>query len=159
MPTNLYGPGDNYHPQNSHVVPALIRRIHEAKINNQKQVDIWGTGKPMREFMFIEDMAEACIYLHSLKFNLYKQHISPMVSHVNIGTGQDITIHDLAHLIKDTVGYLGDLIFDESKPDGTPRKLLDVSLLSALGWRAKISLQLGLQMTYASFLDDKNLRD
>ena len=158
MPTNLYGPGDNYHIQNSHVVPALIRRIHEAKINNLKKVCIWGTGKPMREFMFIEDMAEACIYLHSLKSDVFKEQVSPMVSHVNIGTGQDITIHDLAYLIKDTVGYFGDLVFDETKPDGTPRKLLDVSLLTALGWKAKISLQVGLQMTYDSFLEDKNVR-
>ena len=104
--TNLYGPGDNYHIQNSHVVPALIRRIHEAKINNLKQVCIWGTGKPMREFMFIEDMAEACIYLHNLKADVFKEQVSPMVSHVNIGTGHDITIHDLAYLIKETVGYL-----------------------------------------------------
>lgn len=151
MPTNLYGPGDNYHPENSHVLPALIRRFHEAKINNLKEINVWGSGKPRREFLFVDDMAEASLFIHNMDRALYAKQTNPMLSHINIGSGIDVTIADLAEKIKDVVGYNGKVNFDLSKPDGTPRKLMDVSLISDLGWSSNVSLQSGLNKTYADF--------
>jgi GDP-L-fucose synthase len=144
MPTNLYGFNDNYHPENSHVLPALIRRFHEAKINNAPQVTIWGSGSPLREFLFADDLAEACYYL--------MQHYDEP-SLINIGTGEDISIKDLALLIKKVIGYEGALTFDSSKPDGTPRKLMDVSKLHKLGWKHKVELEQGIKLAYEDFLD------
>jgi GDP-L-fucose synthase len=145
MPTNLYGYNDNYHPENSHVLPALIRRLHEAKINNAAEVTIWGSGTPRREFLFADDLAEACFFL----MNNYNEK-----ELINIGTGQDLTIHELALLIKSVVGFEGKLVFDTSKPDGTPRKLLDVSKLHNLGWSHNTSLDAGLKLTYINFLNN-----
>lgn len=143
MPTNLYGINDNYHPENSHVLPALIRKFHEAKVNNSPTVNIWGSGKPLREFMFADDLADACVFLmenyNDLQF-------------VNIGVGEDISIRELAELIKEVVGFQGDLEFDSSKPDGTPRKLMDVSKLTSLGWKAKTNLKEGIKLAYEDFL-------
>lgn len=139
MPTNLYGPGDNYHPENSHVLPALIRRFHEAKEQNLPQVVIWGTGSPLREFLFVEDLADACVYL--------MDHYTGNET-INIGTGKDLSIRDLAMLVKDVVGYEGELTFDTSKPDGTPRKLLEVSKLMGLGWGYQTELRDGIEKTY-----------
>lgn len=143
MPTNLYGYNDNYHPQNSHVLPALIRRFHEAKANDMPSVTIWGTGSPMREFLFADDLAEACFYLMQ---NYDEEGL------VNIGTGQDITIKDLALLVKKITGYQGEILFDTSKPDGTPRKLMDVSKLHSKGWKHKIELEEGIKLAYQDFL-------
>lgn len=154
MPTNLYGPGDNYHPENSHVIPALLRRFHEARITGASEVVIWGSGKPMREFLYVDDMAAASVFVMNLAPDVYAAHTDPMHSHINVGTGQDVTIADLAHLVGRTVGYRGDIVFDASKPDGTPRKLLDVSKLSALGWRASTPLAEGLQRAYAAYLEE-----
>jgi GDP-L-fucose synthase len=153
MPTNLYGPGDNYHPENSHVVPALIRRFHEAKVCNADEVVVWGTGSPRREFLYVDDMAEACIFLHNLEADEISEYTSPMRSHINIGTGIDITIRELADAVSKTVGYKGKIIFDSSKPDGTERKLLDVNLLSQIGYVAPTKLGLGLELAYADFLE------
>lgn len=143
MPTNLYGINDNYHPENSHVLPALIRKFHEAKVNNSPTVNIWGSGKPLREFMFADDLADACVFLmenyNDLQF-------------VNIGVGEDISIRELAELIKEVVGFQGELDFDSSKPDGTPRKLMDVSKLTSLGWKAKTNLKEGIKLAYEDFL-------
>ncbi len=143
MPTNLYGINDNYHPENSHVLPALIRKFHEAKVNNSPTVNIWGSGKPLREFMFADDLADACVFLmenyNDLQF-------------VNIGVGEDISIRELAELIKEVVGFQGELEFDSSKPDGTPRKLMDVSKLTSLGWKAKTNLKEGIKLAYEDFL-------
>jgi GDP-L-fucose synthase len=144
MPTNLYGINDNYHPQNSHVLPALIRRFHEAKINQLPEVIIWGTGTPLREFLFSDDLADACVFL----MNNYDEK-----QFVNIGIGEDLSIKDLAELIKDVIGYKGTISFDSSKPDGTPRKLMDVSKLHALGWKHQVSLREGIQLAYADFLE------
>jgi len=143
MPTNLYGINDNYHPQNSHVLPALIRRFHEAKVNNLDNVVIWGTGTPLREFLFSDDLADACVFL----MNNYDEK-----QFVNIGIGEDLSIKDLAELIKEVIGYEGNISFDSSKPDGTPRKLMDVSKLHALGWKHKINLREGIKLAYADFL-------
>lgn len=143
MPTNLYGINDNYHPQNSHVLPALIRRFHEAKVNNLDEVVIWGTGTPLREFLFSDDLADACVFL----MNNYNEK-----QFVNIGIGEDLSIKDLAGLIKEVIGYKGSISFDSSKPDGTPRKLMDVSKLHALGWKHKINLREGIKLAYADFL-------
>ena len=152
MPTNLYGPGDNYHPENSHVVPALIRRFHEAKENNLKEVIVWGTGTPMREFLYVDDMAEASLFVHNLDRNVLLKNTRPMMSHINVGTGADVTIKALSETIKDVVGFCGALVFDQTKPDGTPRKLMDVRLLSNLGWNASVSLKSGIESSYADFL-------
>lgn len=152
MPTNLYGPGDNYHPQNSHVLPALLQRFHEAKLEKLPSVKIWGTGKPYREFLYVDDLAEACIHLMNLEDHAYTDKISSMNSHVNIGTGVDISIKELAITIAQVVGYEGLVEFDITKPDGTLRKVLDVGLVNQLGWKSKVNLQVGLQMTYESFL-------
>jgi len=152
MPTNLYGPGDNYHPENSHVVPGLIRRFHEAKIKRLDEVVVWGTGKPMREFLFVDDMAAACIFIHDLEKSFFEKNIRKMQSHINIGAGVDITIKKLAYIIRDIVGYNGKITFDSTKPDGSPRKLMNVDLLKQLGWEAQTSLILGLEKSYEDFL-------
>jgi len=154
MPTNLYGPGDNFHIENSHVIPALIQRIHNAKTNDDPIVTIWGTGTPKREFLHVDDMAQACIYLMNLDKDILDQHVSQSCSHINVGTGEDVSIAELAEIIASTVGYKGTLEFDSSKPDGTPRKLLDVSKLKKLGWSSNISLQNGLDQTYHWFLNN-----
>ena len=156
MPTNLYGPGDNYHSENSHVIPALIRRFHEAKLANAPSVTVWGSGTPKREFLYSEDMADACVYLMSLpdeKFVplLGQDRNDGLPPLMNIGVGHDLTIRELAETVKDVVGYQGAIEFDTSKPDGTPRKLMDVSRLNAMGWRATTTLHAGLQQAYADF--------
>lgn len=151
MPTNLYGPGDNYHPENSHVIPALIRRFHEAKINHTQTVTIWGTGTPKREFLFVDDMAAACVHVMNLSKAVYDQHTQPMLSHINVGCGYDITIRDLAYAISEVVGFQGEILFDASKPNGTPQKLMDSSRINALGWHAKVELNEGLLLAYADF--------
>lgn len=151
MPTNLYGPGDNYHPENSHVIPALIRRFHEAKANLAPSVAIWGTGTPMREFLYVDDMATACVHVMNLPKSIYSQHTQPMLSHINVGSGHDVTIKDLAEMVGKVIGYQGEITFDSSKPDGTPRKLMDSSRLNALGWQAKIGLEQGLKLAYVDF--------
>ena len=156
MPTNLYGPGDNFHPVNSHVIPALLRRIHEAKIHHKPEVVIWGSGKAMREFMHVDDMASACVHVLTLPHKTYQAHTQPMLSHINIGTGLDCSIRELAETLKKIIGFRGDLVFDSSKPDGTLRKLLDVSLLNKLGWSHTISLEQGLTDTYRWFLEYEN---
>jgi GDP-L-fucose synthase len=152
MPTNLYGPGDNYHPENSHVIPALLRRFHEAVQAGVPEVVIWGSGTPMREFLHVDDMAEASVFVMFLNQHTYRAHTQSMLSHINVGTGVDCTIRELAETIAKVTGYQGRLMFDASKPDGTPRKLMDVSRLAALGWRARIGLIDGLRDTYEAFL-------
>ena len=152
MPTNLYGPGDNYHPENSHVIPALMRRFHEAKTNNSPSVAIWGTGTPRREFLYVDDMAAASVHVMNLDKAIYDQHTYPMLSHINVGCGYDVTIKELAAAVGKTVGYQGEITFDPSKPDGTPRKLMDSTHLNALGWQAKVGLDQGLATTYAAYL-------
>jgi GDP-L-fucose synthase len=152
MPTNLYGPGDNYHAENSHVIPGLLRRFHEAKESNAPEVPIWGTGTPMREFLYVDDMAEACLHVMDMDADTYSQNTQPMLSHINIGTGQDLSIRDLATAIGEVVGYQGRVAFDTSKPDGAPRKLMDVGRLHSLGWHARIGLRDGLALAYADFL-------
>ena len=152
MPTNLYGPGDNYHPENSHVIPALIRRFHEAKVNNKSEVVIWGTGTPRREFLYIDDMAQASIFVMQLDKGALDQNTSPMQSHINVGYGSDITIADLAKSVAEVVGYQGKIVFDASKPDGAPRKLMDSSKLVSLSWSPKISLLKGLESAYQDYL-------
>lgn len=151
MPTNLYGPGDNYHPENSHVIPALIRRFHEAKIANAPEVSIWGTGTPKREFLFVDDMAAASVFVMNLAKDVYDQHTSPMQSHINVGFGGDVTIAQLAQAVGSAVGYQGQIVFDSSKPDGAPRKWMDSSRLNQLGWHAQVDLQSGLKLAYADF--------
>ena len=157
MPTNLYGPGDNYHPENSHVVPALIRRLHEAKENKHDEVVVWGSGAPMREFLYVDDMADASLFVQSLDHTIYSENTEPMLSHINVGTGVDVTIKELAQTIKDVVGFGGELLFDTSKPDGTMRKLMDVSTLHRLGYVAPTSLRPGLELAYADFLKNSSL--
>jgi GDP-L-fucose synthase len=154
MPTNLYGPGDNYHPENSHVIPALIRRFHEAKINAAPTVSIWGSGTPRREFLYVDDMADACLHVMNLTRIEYDRHTTPMLSHINVGTGEDVTIREIAEVIRRTVGYQGDIAFDTGKPDGTPRKLLDVARLTALGWQPRMALEEGIKETYERFKED-----
>lgn len=153
MPTNLYGPNDNFHPQNSHVIPAMMRRFHEAKIANADEVVVWGSGKPMREFLHVDDMAAASVHVMDLDTAIYEANTQPMLSHINVGTGKDCTIRELAETMQRVVGFKGRLVFDTSKPDGTPRKLMDVSLLKALGWQAERTLEQGLKHTYQWFLD------
>ena len=152
MPTNLYGPGDNYHPENSHVIPALIRRFHEAKVSNEPEVVIWGTGTPRREFLFVDDMAAASVFVMELDKKIYDQHTKPMQRHINVGFGSDITIAELAKAVGDAVGYQGKISSDTSKPDGSPRKWMDSSRLNRLGWSAKTALQEGLALAYSDFL-------
>ena len=155
MPTNLYGPGDNFHPENSHVVPALIRRFHEAKLAGVDSVTIWGTGSPKREFLFVDDMADATIFVMRLDEVRFNEITEPTLSHINVGTGEDVTIRELAETIMRVVGFEGELHFDTSKPDGPPRKLLDVGLLDKLGWRYSVSLLQGLETAYQWFLDNE----
>ncbi len=154
MPTNLYGPGDNYHPENSHVIPALIRRFHEAKVNGTPSVVIWGSGTPRREFLFVDDMASACFFIMNLTKSLYDRHTLPMLSHINVGYGEDLTILELAETIARITGFKGRINFDPSKPDGAPRKLLDSSRINALGWKPVMDLKTGLQKTYEDFLSN-----
>ena len=154
MPTNLYGPGDNYHPENSHVVPALIRRFHEAKVKKQNQVVVWGSGTPKREFLYVDDMAEASLFVHNLEQATYETITEPMLTHINVGTGIDVTIQELAEHIMDVVGFVGKLVFDKSKPDGTTRKLMDVERLGFLGYVAPTTLRLGLELAYADFMEN-----
>lgn len=151
MPTNLYGPGDNYHPENSHVIPALIRRFHEAKISNAPEVVIWGTGTPKREFLYVDDMAAASVFVMEMPKSIYDQNIEPMESHINVGYGSDITILELAHAVARVVGYAGKIKTDPTKPDGTPRKQMDSSKLNHLGWQAQYDLDAGLVLAYADF--------
>ena len=153
MPTNLYGPSDNYHPENSHVIPALIRRFHEAKVANAIAVTIWGSGTPRREFLYVEDMAAACVFVMNLSKATLDAHTQPMQSHINVGFGEDITIKELALAVGKTVGYQGTIDFDTSKPDGSPSKLMDSRRLNALGWQAKVDLKAGLAAAYQDFLE------
>ena len=155
MPTNLYGPGDNYHPENSHVIPALIRRFHEAKLANAPEVIIWGTGTPRREFLYVDDMAAASVYVMQLPDATYQAHTQPMQSHINVGYGSDITIAELAHAVGQAVGYTGRISFDATKPDGTPRKWMDSSRLNSLSWQPQVNLVAGLAQAYQGFLYSK----
>ncbi|ELO0856537.1 GDP-L-fucose synthase [Citrobacter amalonaticus] len=154
MPTNLYGMNDNFHPQNSHVIPALMRRFHEAKEQNASEVVVWGTGTPMREFLYVDDMAAASIHVMELDQSVYQEHTDPMLSHINVGTGVDCTIREMAQTIATVVGYKGNIVFDASKPDGTPRKLMDVSRLEKLGWKFHYNLKDGLELTYKWYLEN-----
>jgi len=152
MPTNLYGPGDNYHTENSHVIPALIRRFHEAKVSNASEVLIWGTGTPKREFLYVDDMAAASVFVMLLDKDTYDSQTQPMQSHINVGFGSDVTIAELAHIVSSAIGYVGKITFDSSKPDGAPRKWMDSSKLNQLGWRPAVTLEEGLVLAYANFL-------
>jgi GDP-L-fucose synthase len=152
MPTNLYGINDNFHPENSHVIPALMRRFHEAKMNNDTEVVVWGTGNAMREFLYVDDMAAASLFVLELDEQTYQANTKPMLSHINIGTGVDITIREMAETMKQVVGFEGELTFDITKPDGAPRKLIDVSRLSDIGWEYTIELKEGLKKTYKWYL-------
>jgi|TARA_B100002003_G_C14145449_1_gene550722 GDP-L-fucose synthase len=154
MPTNLYGPGDNFHPENSHVIPALIRRFHEAKLNSTPSVSIWGSGTPKREFLHVDDLASACIFVMGRDKEILASETEPLTSHLNVGTGIDFSIADLADLIAGIVGYEGDIVFDRTKPDGPPRKLLNVEKLARLGWRYSADLKDGLADTYAWYLEN-----
>lgn len=156
MPTNLYGENDNFHLENSHVIPALIRRFHEAKLNNEPNVTAWGSGNPMREFLHVDDMAEASVFVMNLDNDIVQQETSPMLSHINVGTGFDCTIRELVETVAKVIGYQGEIVFDASKPDGAPRKLMDVSRLARLGWKSKINLEEGLNMTYQWFIAQKD---
>ncbi len=156
MPTNLYGPNDNFHLHNSHVIPALLRRFHDAVQRDEQVVAVWGSGKPMREFLHVDDMAAASIHVMELDDEVWQENTNPMLSHVNVGTGEDCTIRELSVVIAEVVGFKGEIIFDDSKPDGTPRKLLDVSRLRKLGWYHEIPLEQGLSSTYRWFLDNQN---
>ena len=153
MPTNLYGPGDNYHPENSHVIPALIRRFHEAKMNRSPEVVIWGTGTPRREFLYVDDMAAASVFVMELDKKTYDQQTEPMQSHINVGFGSDVTIAELAQAVCQAVGYEGSIGFDTTKPDGTLRKWMDSGRLNKLGWQAKVDLKDGLRLAYAAFCE------
>jgi len=154
MPTNLYGIGDNFHPENSHVLPALIRRFHEATVTGAESVTIWGTGSPRREFLHVDDMAEASLFVLNLPKDIYDANTAPMLSHINVGTGEDISILDLARLVAEVTGFAGHIQTDPAKPDGTPRKLLNVSRLHRMGWKAKIGLRTGIEHTYRWLLDN-----
>jgi len=157
MPTNLYGPGDNFHPENSHVIPALMRRFHEAKVNGDKEVVVWGSGKPKREFLHVDDMAAASLFVLELDPKTYHENTQPMLSHINIGTGTDCTIREIADAMKRVVSFQGELVFDDTKPDGTPRKLMDVTRLHMLGWEYAIPLDNGLRRTYKWLLDNEKI--
>jgi GDP-L-fucose synthase len=152
MPTNLYGPGDNYHPENSHVIPALIRRFHEAKVSNAPEVVIWGTGTPRREFLYVDDMAEASVFVMQLDKKTYDSQTQPMQGHINVGFGSDVTIKELAQAVAKATGYKGKISFDPAKPDGSPRKWMDSNRLNQLGWGAKTHLESGLALAYGDFL-------
>ncbi|QOC23787.1 GDP-L-fucose synthase [Wenzhouxiangella sp. AB-CW3] len=154
MPTNLYGPGDNFHPENSHVLPALIRRFHEAARDGLEEVVIWGTGTPRREFLHVDDMAEAALFVLDLPHETYQAHTQPMLSHINVGSGEDISILELARLVAEVTGFQGRVVTDPGKPDGTPRKLMDVTRLAEMGWRARIGLRVGIEQTYRWYLEN-----
>lgn len=156
MPTNLYGPHDNFHPENSHVIPALLRRFHEAKLNNDEEVVAWGSGKPMREFLYVDDMAAASIHVMNLDKNIYDENTHPMLSHINVGTGVDCTIRELVETVAKVVGFEGTIRFDTSKPDGAPRKLMNVDRLKSLGWKYSVPLEAGLAKSYQWFIDNAN---
>ena len=156
MPTNLYGENDNFHPENSHVIPALMRRFHEAKLAGDTEVVVWGTGKPMREFLHVDDMAAASVFVMNAGTETYTANTEDMLSHLNVGTGEDCTIAEMALTMAEVVGFEGEVVFDSTKPDGTPRKLMDVSKLNALGWKHSITLRDGLAMTYAWFLQHQD---
>jgi GDP-L-fucose synthase len=153
MPTNLYGPGDNYHPENAHVIPSLIYRFHRAHLDGSAQVSIWGTGTPLREFLFVDDMAAACLHVMNLPKAIYSALTTPMRSHINVGYGEDVTIADLARTVARVVGYEGEITFDPGKPDGTPRKLMDSKRLRDMGWRPTVDLESGLKRAYQDFLE------
>lgn len=155
MPTNLYGPGDNFHPENSHVLPALIRRFHEAVVSGAEEVTVWGSGRPRRELLHVDDMAEASLFVMNLERETYARHTQSMLSHINVGTGTDVSIAELARIVADVTGFTGDIRFDATKPDGTMRKLMDVSRLTAMGWSAKTDLSQGIAATYAWFLKNQ----
>ncbi len=155
MPTNLYGINDNFHPENSHVIPALMRRFHQAKVDNDPEVVVWGTGNAMREFLYVDDMAEASLFVLGLDKDTYQSNTQPMLSHINIGTGKDVTIREMAETMKQVLGFKGKLTFDTTKPDGTPRKLIDVSRLSNMGWKYNIDLEDGLKKTYNWYSNTK----
>ena len=159
MPTNLYGPKDNYHPQNSHVIPAMIRRFHEARLRGDTEVSIWGTGNPFREFLHVDDMARAAVFVMNLDPLIYEQATQPMQSHINVGSGEEIRIGEVARKVAKAVGFEGHLVFDPSKPDGSPRKLMDSQLLFDLGWRPAIGLDQGLSMAYQDFLSQETPRE
>jgi GDP-L-fucose synthase len=152
MPTNLYGVNDNFHPENSHVIPALMRRFHEAKANNDAEVVVWGTGNAMREFLYVDDMAAASLFVLELDEKTYQVNTKPMLSHINVGTGKDVTIREMAETMKEVVDFNGELSFDTTKPDGAPRKLIDVSRLSNMGWNYSVGLKDGLSKTYKWYL-------
>lgn len=156
MPTNLYGPHDNYHPENSHVIPALLRRFHDAVQNGAEQVAIWGSGRPMREFLHVDDMAAASVHVMNLDLATYQAHTEPMLSHINVGSGVDCSIRELAEAIARVTGFTGKLVWDASKPDGAPRKLMDVKRLETLGWSAGISLEAGLQDAYSWYINNQS---
>ena len=152
MPTNLYGPGDNYHPENSHVIPALIGKFHEAKLTNTPEVMIWGTGTPRREFLYVDDMAEASVFVMQLDKKTYDSQTQPMQSHINVGFGSDVTIKQLAQAVASAIGYLGKISFDPTKPDGSPRKWMDSGRLNRLGWKPIMDLESGLHEAYSAFV-------
>lgn len=158
MPTNLYGPGDNYHSENSHVIPALIRRFHEAKGKRSESVIIWGSGTPMREFLYVDDMASASVHVMNLDQQTYRENTHPMRSHINVGYGSDVSIKELAETIASTVGYGGRIDFDVSKPDGAPKKLMDSQCLNSTGWKAQVALEQGLKLAYEDYLNNSELR-
>jgi len=155
MPTNLYGINDNFHPENSHVIPALMQRFHQAKVDNDAEVVVWGTGNAMREFLYVDDMAVASLFVLKLNEKTYKANTKPMLSHINVGTGKDVTIRKMAEIMKQVVGYEGNLTFDTTKSDGSPRKLIDVSRLSNMGWKYNVDLEDGLEKTYKWYLNTK----
>jgi GDP-L-fucose synthase len=157
MPTNLYGPGDNYHPQNSHVLPALIRRFHEAKVSGAEKIVIWGTGTPRREFLYVDDMADASVHVMELDRAVYDANTTAMLSHINVGTGEEITIREVAEIIRKAVGYEGEIEFDTHKPDGSPRKLMNSAKLSSLGWEPKVRLHDGITKTYGHFQNENSV--
>ena len=153
MPTNLYGINDNFHPENSHVIPALMHRLHQAKVDNNVEVVVWGTGNAMREFLYVDDMAQASLFVLELDEQMYKDNTQPMLSHINVGTGKDTTIREMAETMRRVVGYQGKLTFDATKPDGAPRKLIDVSRLSNMGWKYGVDLEDGLKKTYKWYIN------
>ena len=157
MPTNLYGPNDNFHSENSHVIPALIRRFHEAKVNNDPYVEVWGSGNQLRDFLHVDDMADASTYIMTLDNKILYEIISPMLSHINVGSGEEITIKDISYIIKDIVEYRGEIVFNMKMPDGTYRKLLNISKIESLGWKPAINLQDGLRETYSWFLENNKV--
>ena len=159
MPTNLYGPGDNFHPENSHVMPALMRRFHEAAASGAEEVVIWGTGTPYREFLHVDDMAEASLFVFDLDKETYEANTEPMLSHINVGYGEDVTISELAHLVAEVTGFTGQIVFDTSKPDGTMRKLMDSTRLGAMGWRPSVTLAGGVRETYQWFLEQRTVAE